>query len=125
MVDHVKCTYFDELAPRWDSLPAPADKMEEVARFCKLACPRPAARILDVGSGTGILAPHVLEDSVDGFRLVELDFVCRSPTTVLTPCSASGFSLTWASPDQPRRNCGASFSPGVSWPWGTRWAAPG
>ena len=74
MVDHVKCTYFDELAPRWDSLPAPADKMEEVARFCKLACPRPAARILDVGSGTGILAPHVLEDSVDGFRLVELDF---------------------------------------------------
>ncbi|HOL73271.1 MAG TPA: class I SAM-dependent methyltransferase [Bryobacteraceae bacterium] len=55
----MKRTYFNELAPRWDELPAPPDAPEKVAHFTALAVPPGASRILDVGCGTGILVEHL------------------------------------------------------------------
>jgi SAM-dependent methyltransferase len=73
----MKRTYFNELAPRWDDLPAPPDAPEKVARFAALAVPPDARRILDVGCGTGILVNH-LRRSASGFdTLVEFDVAER------------------------------------------------
>jgi SAM-dependent methyltransferase len=68
----LKRTYFNELANRWDHMPAPPDAPEKVARFVRFAVPAAARLILDVGCGTGILRPH-LGAVVAPTLLVELD----------------------------------------------------
>jgi len=70
----VKRTYFNELATRWDSLPGPPDAQRRAAEFCRLACPSGAARVLDVGSGTGLLVPHLLGRIPADGTIVALDF---------------------------------------------------
>jgi ubiquinone/menaquinone biosynthesis C-methylase UbiE len=69
-----KRAYFNDLAEQWDSLTRPPDAEERVAAFCWRACPRPVSRVLDLGCGTGLLAPYLLERLADGGSLVELDF---------------------------------------------------
>ncbi len=69
-----KRIYFNELAPRWDSMPWPPDADERAADFCRRAWPREAGWLLDVGCGTGLLAPHVLRAGDGDTRLIELDF---------------------------------------------------
>jgi malonyl-CoA O-methyltransferase len=65
--------YFDALAPRWDTLPAPADAGEKARRFIERAVPASAARVLDIGSGTGLLLAH-LKSARPGLRaVVEVD----------------------------------------------------
>lgn len=69
-----KRLYFNELAPRWDEMPQPADAAARVAAFCARACPAEARWVLDVGSGTGVLVAPLLERLGPKARLVELDF---------------------------------------------------
>jgi ubiquinone/menaquinone biosynthesis C-methylase UbiE len=69
----VKRNYFNELAVRWDSLPSLPGAQESVAEFCRRTCPRNGGRLLDVGCGTGLLAPHLLNSDWIG-SIVELDF---------------------------------------------------
>jgi len=65
--------YFDALAPRWDSLPSPANASERVRRFVERAVPPSAGRVLDIGSGTGLLLEH-LKRARPGLRaVVEVD----------------------------------------------------
>lgn len=71
----LKRGYFNELAPRWDSLPALPGAEEKVARFVRRAVETEDRRVLDVGAGTGILLPHLLAASVP--CIVELDFAER------------------------------------------------
>lgn len=65
--------YFDALAPRWDTLPAPPDAGAKVRRFVERAVPPAAKRVLDIGSGTGLLLAH-LKDARPTLRtVVEVD----------------------------------------------------
>lgn len=75
MSDPGKREYFNSLAPRWDAMPWPADRDARVADFCRRALPPAAAVILDAGSGTGLLAPHLLTQPGNSPALVvELDY---------------------------------------------------
>jgi 2-polyprenyl-3-methyl-5-hydroxy-6-metoxy-1,4-benzoquinol methylase len=62
--------YFNELAPRWDSLPGPPDAPARVEEFLNRVAPRPGERILDAGAGTGILAPGL---AARGCSFIEFD----------------------------------------------------
>lgn len=62
--------YFNDLASRWDSLPGPPDAPARVEEFLNRVAPRPGKRILDVGAGTGILAPGL---AARGCSFVEFD----------------------------------------------------
>lgn len=50
--------YFDQIAPRWDEL-APFDP-DKLRCLVTLAA-KPGARVLDVGCGTGVMTPYLLE----------------------------------------------------------------
>ena len=62
--------YFDEHAARWDVTWKGARNAEELASILR-ECALPGGRLLDVGTGTGILLPLL---SADGRVLVALDF---------------------------------------------------
>jgi len=74
MTEFEKRNYFNEIAWRWDSIPRPSDMGGRVADFCRRACPADAQRILDAGSGTGLLGPHLVRRLGGDFALVETDF---------------------------------------------------
>jgi len=74
MTTNPKRRHFDELASRWDQLPGPADPWPRVARFVERASRAQASRILDVGCGTGILLPYLLQACPLATCVVELDF---------------------------------------------------
>lgn len=68
-----KRQYFNGLAPRWDGMPAPPEAPARVAQFVARAV-RPDDRwILDVGCGTGVLLPALLEAAGGAARIVETD----------------------------------------------------
>lgn len=67
-----KQRYFHELAPRWDSLPAPDGAPARLRAFVEKSAARGARRILDVGAGTGILVPP-LRGWYPEAELIELD----------------------------------------------------
>jgi SAM-dependent methyltransferase len=69
-----KRTYFNGLAGEWDSIPRPDDAQDRIERFCRRACPDDSKLVLDVGCGTGVLAPHLAELLRPDARLVELDY---------------------------------------------------
>ncbi len=68
-----KRDYFDRLAAEWDSLPRPPDWSRRVDAFCRSAVPPKGRRVLDVGSGTGLLLPFLRRRFPD-VLVVEADF---------------------------------------------------
>jgi ubiquinone/menaquinone biosynthesis C-methylase UbiE len=71
---NTKRRHFNDLAERWDSLPAPADAPAKAREFVRRVAPAEAGWILDVGCGTGILLPHLLEFCSSATRIMELDY---------------------------------------------------
>lgn len=74
MTKEPKRRHFNELAPRWDSLPGAPDALPRAGRFVERAVGADARRILDAGCGTGILLPHLTENCPSATCIVELDF---------------------------------------------------
>lgn len=68
----LKREYFNDLASRWDQLPAPPGAAASVERFVEAAVDRSARLILDAGCGTGILLPP-LRRLAPECRVVEMD----------------------------------------------------
>ena len=68
-----KRDYFNDLAPRWDGFPSPADTPVRVARFVNRSLPAHARRVLDAGCGTGLLLGPLLTGQGRTLQIVELD----------------------------------------------------
>lgn len=64
--------FFERLADKWDSLTAPGTMESIEGIFARLEID-PAGRVLDIGSGTGILLPFLLQRLDDGGSVVEMD----------------------------------------------------
>jgi ubiquinone/menaquinone biosynthesis C-methylase UbiE len=71
---NAKRTYFNGLAPNWDNLPSMEDAPAKVRRYVAGSAVRAPRRVLDVGCGTGILLPSVLEQIPGVECVLELDF---------------------------------------------------
>lgn len=62
--------YFDKLAPTWDEKPRCTP--EKAAAILAVAAPLLGAAVLDVGSGTGVMLPYLLERGVGHLHAVDL-----------------------------------------------------
>ncbi len=67
----MKREHFNELAPKWDSLPGPPDAGARVQEFLERVAPPSGRRVLDAGAGTGILCEGLRQR---GCVVVEFDF---------------------------------------------------
>jgi ubiquinone/menaquinone biosynthesis C-methylase UbiE len=68
-----KRRFFDDLAPRWDSLKPPDGCASGVERGLALVAPLEGRTVVDLGCGTGLLEGHILPRIGDG-RIVAVDF---------------------------------------------------
>lgn len=74
MSENPKREYFNQLAARWDNLPPREDAPAKVRRFVRRSAARPPRSVLDVGCGTGVLLPAILEIFPEAGCVVEADF---------------------------------------------------
>ena len=81
-----KQSFFDKHATRWDETRRP-DEDEQLARVVTLSDVRKGQGILDVGTGTGVLIPHLLRWLGPTGRIVAVDI---SPE-MLCKAEAKGF----------------------------------
>lgn len=64
--------FFDDIAGRWDTMERP-DIDLRLVRVARATGLQPGNRVLDVGTGTGVLIPHLLELVGGQGRVVALD----------------------------------------------------
>jgi ubiquinone/menaquinone biosynthesis C-methylase UbiE len=65
--------YFDQLAPTWDKELTP-ERLESLGNIVKELGIEPGYRVLDIGSGTGVLVPFLIAELGDEGEIVALDF---------------------------------------------------
>jgi ubiquinone/menaquinone biosynthesis C-methylase UbiE len=70
----MKRAYFEELAPRWDSLPGPPNAAQRALWFVRASLTSRERVVLDAGCGTGILSAAVQEVCPGLHLLIEYDF---------------------------------------------------
>lgn len=70
----MKRTWFDQLAPAWDSLPGQPDTAARAETFLHKVVPPGCSALLDAGAGTGVLVEPLLRLPAPPARIVELDF---------------------------------------------------
>lgn len=70
----MKRTWFDQLAPAWDSLPGQSETAARAETFLQKVVPPGCARLLDAGSGTGVLVEPLLRLPHPPACIIELDF---------------------------------------------------
>lgn len=70
----MKRTWFDQLAPAWDSLPGQSETAVRAETFLRKVVNPGCARLLDAGAGTGVLVEPLLRLPHPPASIVELDF---------------------------------------------------
>ncbi|MCS7044071.1 MAG: class I SAM-dependent methyltransferase [Bryobacteraceae bacterium] len=70
----MKRAWFDELAPRWDTLPGQPETAARVSTFVRKAIGHGCPSVVDAGAGTGVLVPALLGLPQPPALIVELDF---------------------------------------------------
>lgn len=78
--------YFDQLASSWDR-EITVEGVECLSNIVKELSIRPGSHVLDIGSGTGILLPLLIEAVGDKGRVIALDF----SQNMLKQAKAKGF----------------------------------
>ena len=68
--------FFDQQAADWDR-DRPADLADRLARVVEVTGVCSGQRVLDVGSGTGILIPHLVEAVGPGGPVIAVDFAIK------------------------------------------------
>lgn len=71
--DKERAGFFDNLADSWDSFEQPAGR--QIEAFLDKVVLRPGHVVLDVGTGTGMLIPHIFR--FDPARILALDLSAR------------------------------------------------
>lgn len=97
----MKRAYFEELAPRWDSLPGPPDSAARALRFASAALTSREETVLDAGCGTGILGAAVQAVCPQLRLLIECDFALTMLTESrrkLAPAAVSHVCADLAAP---------------------------
>jgi ubiquinone/menaquinone biosynthesis C-methylase UbiE len=79
-------TYFDALADRWDETVAERDS-SKLARLATRLDIKPGSSVLDVGTGTGVFVPFLLEKVGSAGQIVCLDYAEK----MLEKARAKGF----------------------------------
>jgi ubiquinone/menaquinone biosynthesis C-methylase UbiE len=74
MENDLKRRYFNDLAACWDAMPGETDTPERIRAYVERSSHPAPGRILDVGCGTGILLPRLLERYPDVQLIVEMDY---------------------------------------------------
>jgi len=74
MSENPKREYFNQLAPRWDAIPPREEAPAKVRRFVRQSAAGPPQLVLDVGCGTGVLLPAILETFPQATCVIEADF---------------------------------------------------
>ena len=72
MATNPRITLFHRLAAKWDNLPAPPDLEERLARVVALGQLPRGGVALDVGAGTGLLVPALLDQHPH--TIISIDF---------------------------------------------------
>jgi len=65
--------YFDQLAPTWDKELTP-ERLQCLGKIVKDLRIKAGDRVLDIGSGTGVLVPFLIAELANGGKIVALDF---------------------------------------------------
>jgi ubiquinone/menaquinone biosynthesis C-methylase UbiE len=78
--------YFDQLSSSWDR-ETTVEGVECLSNIVKELSIRPGSHVLDIGSGTGILLPLLIEAVGDKGRIIALDF----SQNMLKQAKAKGF----------------------------------
>jgi len=74
MTTNPKRSYFNNLAAQWDYLHESAEALAKVRQFVESGKRQGASHILDVGCGTGVLLPWLLQIYPAATCFLELDF---------------------------------------------------
>lgn len=82
-----KARFFDSHARGWDSS-EPPDMNDRLRRVAREADVRPGMLVLDVGTGTGALIPHLIDAARDSGRITAIDISGE----MLAAARAKGFS---------------------------------
>ncbi|MFC2002413.1 class I SAM-dependent methyltransferase [Chloroflexota bacterium] len=79
--------YFNQKAPSWDETVAEKDRAK-LRRMAKRLNMKPGSTVLDVGAGTGVFLPFILDEIGQDGRLIALDFA----ENMLRKARAKGFN---------------------------------
>jgi ubiquinone/menaquinone biosynthesis C-methylase UbiE len=96
MTTNPRRPYFNRLAAEWDRLPAVPDTAGGISRFLRQSHVAGARRILDVGSGTGILVPDLLNLYGPASCIVEFDLAEDMLRTALSKFPGAGIRAVCA-----------------------------